>query len=194
MRKKAVFFFAFFAVCAVTGVLLFRKQEKSELYDILSQDNYVLSAQTQTALTLTIPKASLPDDIYTPEGREFGKEEVAAYQTDTTSIYLSKAMLSNESDELLYFTFDFSYQLPSQGRLLTPLLYDKDTDSMYHEVQLRSDALKDRQKSYPNTVSIRGYGPENQITFYISAEACRSAKDVILIDVICSEITYARDS
>ena len=123
-----------------------------------------------------------------------GKEEVAAYQTDTTSIYLSKAMLSNESDELLYFTFDFSYQLPSQGRLLTPLLYDKDTDSMYHEVQLRSDALKDRQKSYPNTVSIRGYGPENQITFYISAEACRSAKDVILIDVICSEITYARDS
>lgn len=176
----------FLAVCFLTN------PKQTTVYDIFEQESYTVLNQEQLALTLSVSKSQLPDTIYTPEGYEFEEGEVVAYQTDTTTIYLRKAMLSNESDEQLYFVFDCSYDLSNYGILVSPWYIDEEKGGTSNRLSLRSKDMKDGTDTYPDTLAMRGHGPGMQFAFYVSKDACKAAGEKIMIDVECNQIFYAK--
>ncbi|MBQ8816800.1 MAG: hypothetical protein IJZ84_05935 [Lachnospiraceae bacterium] len=180
--------------CLVVVVCFLTNPKEPSADDIFHRDGYTILEQKQIPLTLTISKDQLPDDIYTNEGYEFAPEEVVAYRSDTTTIYLASAMLSNESDELLYFSFDCAFDLPNYnyGSLITSLYVNVERNSYSHKINLLSEALTDGRNIYPDALDIRGTGPGSMFVFYVSKDALQSAEGNIMIDIECNQLTYAK--
>ena len=191
--KKPAFWILFAAAAAsmAAAVCFLTNPKGVTIHDIAAQNGYTVMEQRQVELSLSIPKSALPDDIYTAQGHEFEENEVIACQTDTTTIYLHKAMMSNESEDLLYFIFKFSYDLPSYGAVIDTYKH-ADTNTAGYSITLRSKDLRDKDKIYPDSVATRGHGPDRQVAFYVSMDACKAAKEKLIIDVYGNEITYAK--
>ena len=102
-------------------------------------------------------------------------------------------MLSNESDDLLYFIFDFSYDFSNYGSFISPFCFAENSRNVTSPtLYLYSKDLKDINTIYPDALSMRGHGPGTQFTFYVSKEACQSAEKKLQFDIICNEIFYAK--
>ncbi|MBO5069793.1 MAG: hypothetical protein J6C37_05460, partial [Roseburia sp.] len=193
--RKPAFWFILLAVilCVGVGVCFLTNPKRVSVHDVLEQDGYTVIEQDLVEITLCVSKSALPDLIYTSEGYEFEKGEVVAYQTDSTTIYLHKAMLSNESDEQLYFVFDCDFDLSHYGNFLSPVSIDEEHGGVSNSVSLRSKDLRDSTNTYTNALAMRGHGPGAQFAFYVSRDACMSADESILIDIECAQIIYAKE-
>jgi len=178
--------------CVVVAVGFLTNPQRATRQKIFGQDGYVITEQKKVDITLSIPKDVLPDSIYTDEGHEFEKNEVVVYQTDTTTIYLKRIQLSNESENLLYFAFDYSHDFPETGTILTVTKVNENR-TFSSSVGVRSKVLKDSKGSFEKAVSDRGNGPGDQVWFYVSAEACKAATGVMQIDMYCNELSYVED-
>lgn len=181
-----------FAACVIAALCFLTSPKEPTVYDVLTQDGYEVLGQEQVELTLTVPKSVLTDDCYTGEGHTFADGQVVVWQDDATTIYLHDVMLSNESDELLYMTFDCSYRFSTCGSFVTPLLATEDS-SVSPQILLRNKILRDGTTTYPDALSLRGYGPDAKFTFYVSKEACMAAQDTLMIDVICNQVQYTKE-
>ncbi len=181
-------------VCTLAAVCFLTSPERADIYDIYEENGYTVIDQDEVPVTLCVEKAKLPDSIYTAEGHEFGENEVVAYSTETSQIYLYKVMISNESDDLLYFMFDISYSLPKSGSVVSPFKHIDHSDGSQHNLYLQSEDLRDVNTSYPESVSIRAYGPGTQFDFCVSKEACQAANGMLMIDIVCNQIDYTSES
>lgn len=190
--KKPAFFIIVLAViiCMIVAVCFLTNPKGPSIYGVFSSDQYRLLEQKQVTFTLEVDKDKLPESICTKEGHEFKPHEVVAYSTDPTEIYLKKVMVSNESDDLLYFAFDFTYDLEDSGSFLSPFTYMDGLDNTVSTLYPASEELRDYKTTYPEAVRLRGHGPGTQFMFYVSKEACMAAEDAIFIDVVCNQITY----
>ena len=193
--KKPTFWIVILAVivCTIIAICFLTNPKSSTVYDIFKQDGYVIIDQEEMGVTLYIEKAKLPDSIYTADGHEFEHNEVIVYSTETTKIYLHKAMISNERDDLLYFIFDFSYDIPKAGSILSPYKCTVDHYDIQSNLYLRSKDLKDTSTVYPNALNIRGHGPGTQFAFYVSKDVCQTAAEHMMIDIVCNKIIYAKE-
>ena len=180
-------------VCMVMAVCFLTNPPEETIYEIYRQDGYTVIDQRKIDVTLYVEKAKLPDAIYTPEGYDFAENEVVVYSTHTTRIYLDKVMLSNESDDLLYFSFDFSYDLPKAGNIVTQFEHIDEHDGMKTRLYLRSKDMRDTNTTYPDALAIRGYGPGTQFDLYVSKEACMEADGTLKINIVCNELVYTKD-
>lgn len=178
--------------CVVVAVGFLTSPQRATRQKIYGQDGYVITEQKKADITLSIPKDVLPDSIYTDEGHEFEKNEVVVYQTDTTTIYLEKIRLSNESDKQLYFCFDCSYDLPESGTILTNVGRNENGSGSFN-VGLNSRNLTDSVGVFTSAVMMRGNGPGEKFLFYVSTEACKAATGVMQIDMYCNELSYVED-
>ena len=179
-------------VCAVAAVCFLTDPFEPVFTDVLHQNGYVILSQTDRELTLTVPKDSLPKEIYTAEGYEFSEDQVVAFSTDTTTIYLRKVMFSNESPDQLYFAFDISYDIPDKGTILS--VYSSLPNDQYtFRGGLKSKDLRDNTKVYPDAVQTRGHGPGSQLWFYVSTDACNQAEETLYFDIVLNEIEYEVD-
>ncbi len=183
----AVIAWVFLAVCFLTN------PKGTVAHDIYAQKGYTVIHQQPIELTLSVRKTLLPDAIYTAEGYVFEEGEVVAYQTDNTTIYLHKVMLSNESDEQLYFFFDCSYDISNYGSLISPLYVKGMKGIVSNHLSLSSKDLKDGTNVYPEALSVRGQGPGEQMVFYVSKDACKAAEEKIMIDIECNQIFYTKE-
>ena len=192
--KKPAFWVVVLAVttCVVVAVCFLTNPMELTIYDVYGQDGYSVINQEEVDITLYVDKNKLPEAIYTEEGYEFKPGEVLAYSTETSRIYLHKAMLSNESDDLLYLIFDCSYDLSDSGSFVSPYKFTDENDGMQSNLNLQSRDLRDGSTVYSDALDIRGFGPGTQFAFYISKEACLAAKDTLIIDVVCNRIEYAK--
>ena len=192
--KKPTFWIIVVAlvVCVVVAVCFLTDPFEPVLNDILFQNGYYVISENEREVTLSVPKASLSDEIYTSEGYEFDEGEVVAYKTDSSTVYLRKVMQSNESVDQLYFAFDISYDIGDRGTILS--IYSRvPGDQITFYGGLRSKDLRDSNTVYPDTVKTRGHGPDSQFWFYVSADACKSAKEVLQFEVVFNEIEYEAD-
>ena len=178
------------AACVVVAVAFLTSPQKVTRSKIFNQEGYLITEQNRKDITLSIPKDVLPDSIYTDEGHEFGKNEVVAYQTDTTTIYLKRVQLSNESEDLLYFAFDYSHDFPETGTILTVDMVNEN-GTFSNRVGVQSKVLRDSKGSFEKAVSDRGNGPGDQVWFYVSTEACKAATGVMQIDMYCNELSWS---
>ena len=192
--KKPTFWIVVLAIiaCVIVAVCFLTNPQELTIYDVYGQDGYSIIDQEEVNITLYVDKAKLPDAIYTAEGYEFKPDEVLAYSTETSRIYLNKAMLSNESDDLLYLIFDCSYDLSDSGSFVSPYKFTDENDGMQSNLYLQSKDLRDGSTVYSDALDIRGYGPGTQFAFYISKEACLAVKNTLIIDVVCNRIEYAK--
>ena len=179
-------------VCAVVAVCFLTDPFEPVLNDILFQNGYFVISENEREVTLSVPKASLPDEIYTSDGYEFEDGEIVAYQTDTSTVYLRKVMLSNESVDQLYFVFDIAYDIRDRGTILS--IYSRvPNNQITFYGGLRSKDLRDSDTVYPDTVKTRVHGPDSQFGFYVSADACKMANGVLQFEAVFNEIEYEAD-
>lgn len=191
MKKKGMIFFAcVFLICiCIAEICLGGGFYKNNIQDITTEKNHSIQDQKKTKITLSVPISKLSEKIYSSNGQRFAENEIIVYQTDTTSIYLYQAMLSNESDEDLYFLFNCSYHLPDDGTILIPYKVN-DNKTYTDELDLASYDITDDASTYAETVHLRGRGPAEQFAFYVSADVCKKAIGTMNIDVLINQLTY----
>ena len=186
--KKRILIAAF-SFCIILALCLSTNRLKPSISDIYEENGYTITWQDRKEITLQIPKNKLTDDIYTEEGQVFDENEVIVYETNTSKVYLYKAMISNESDDLLYFMFDISYNLPKTGDVLT--IYSIEEDGDYtDELKIIDGALKDDVLIYHNAISLRGTGPNEKFALYVTKEACQQASGTMEMKIQLAEISY----
>lgn len=192
--KKPAFWIVVIALiaCIIAALCFLTSPKEPSVYDVLTQDGYEVLGQEQVELTLTVPKSALTDDCYTSEGHTFADGQVVVWQDDVTTIYLHNVMPSNESDELLYMTFDCFYHFSNYGSFVTPLQATEDS-SVSPQILLRSKILRDGTTTYQDALSLRGYGPDAKFTFYVSKDACMAAQDTLMINIMCNQVQYAKE-
>lgn len=192
--RKPAFWIVVIALiaCAIAALCFLTSPKAPTVYDVLTQDGYEVLGQEQIDLTLTVPKSALTDDCYTGEGHTFADGQVVVWQDDATTIYLHNVMPSNESDELLYMTFDCSYRFSNYGSFVTPMQATEDS-SVSPQILLRNKILRDGTTTYPDALSLRGYGPDAKFIFYVSKEACMAAQDTLMINIMCNQVQYAKE-
>ena len=193
--RKPAFWIIIVSICTCTivAVCFLTNPQESVMHDIYAHKGYTVLYQQPIEITLSVDKTLLPDAVYTKEGYAFEDGEVVAYQTEHTTIYLSEVMLSNESDEQLYFVFDCSYDISNYGSLISPL-YAKDKKGVVSTyMSLINRDLKDGKNTYPEALSVRGQGPGEVMIFYVSKDACKDAEEKIEIQIKCNQIFYARE-
>ena len=193
--RKPTFWIIIVSICTCTivAVCFLTNPQEPVMHDIYAHKGYTVIYQHPIELTLSVDKTLLPDAVYTKEGYAFEEGEVVAYQTDHTTIYLSEVILSNESDEQLYFVFDCAYDISNYGSLISPL-YVKDKKGVVSgHMSLISSDLKDGRNIYPEALSVRGQGPGEIMAFYVSKDACEAAEEKIDIQIKCNQIFYARN-
>ena len=165
----------------ISGIFLNDRLFETNIHDITSEKKYRILNQEKIEITLSVPKSKLSEAIYSSKGQSFAENEIVVYQTDTTSIYLDKIMLSKESHAQLYFIFNCSYYLPDEGTILVP--YKKNDDKSYsYEIDLASKDLTDDTTTYPEAVGLRGQGPSEQFVLYIATDVCKKAIGTMNID------------
>ena len=175
--------------CLVVAACFLTNPKSISVYEIIEEDGYTIVEQEQAEITLSIPKDVLSDSIYTEEGQQFKEKEVIAYQTDETIIFLDEVRVSNESEDLLYFTFGYSLDLPKSGTVIVPFSVIKDGGSaaIYPEDSLISDS-----GTYAEAIHMRREHAGG-FAFYVSADACKEAKGTIKIKGFCTKLTYAQE-
>ena len=175
--------------CLILTICLITNPKGISIYQIIEEDGYTIVKQEQVEVTLSIPKDVLSDSIYTEEGQQFKEKEVIAYQTDETVIFLDEVRVSNESEDLLYFTFGYSLDLPKSGTVIVPFSVIKDGASaaIYPDDSLISDS-----GTYADAIHMRGEHTGG-FAFYVSADACRGATGTMKIKGFGIELTYTRE-
>lgn len=185
--KKRLFAFTLLAALLLTGC----GNAERRLADITAEDGYRITQQQAADITLAVPRNALPDSIWQEDGHSFAPEEVVAYRTDTTTVYLDYVMPANEGDEKLYLAFDCAYDLPESGTILLPYrVEDSSANSTSGDVDTASRDANADGTVYPDAVSLRGQGPEEKFAFYLSADACRQTEGMLEIQISCNELTY----
>ena len=181
--------------CVVAAGCFLTNPRGAKIEDIIYEKGYTISKQVKTNITLSVSKKLLPDTIYTKGGHTFEENEVVAYQTDTSIIYLERIMLANEGDEYLYFIFNLSYNLPDSGSILLPYQRrgTKENPLFSPVIVPNSTKLIDKTRTFEDAVHLRGRGPKRQFVFYVATNACKLAEDTIQIEIICNKLTYVKN-
>lgn len=192
--KMAVYtLIAVILIAAIAVGCTFTGAKGRSVQDITDQNGYTITAQSKHTYTITIPKEKLPDSIYTPEGHIFEENEVVVYETETTTVWLENVQLSNESEEQLYFKFNFSYRdLPESGAILR--MYRENgngTASSFSDLSWLA-VTDDAAGFYPHAVTLRGQGPGESITYYMSTNVVREAVGSIRFESWCYEVEYKK--
>ncbi|MBQ8836238.1 MAG: hypothetical protein IJ002_01860 [Clostridia bacterium] len=147
------------------------------------------SKQSNAHIVLTVPADALPSDIYSEDGHTFEKGEITVYSDDTTVIYLTNVKYANEGSDKLYFNFDCSYNLSDSGTLILPYKVDLAAYNTSFVTLLSGDLIHGGGTA-EKAVTIRGYGPFEQFTFYVDTESCKSAVGEMRIHVLMNEYVY----
>lgn len=177
------------AVCFLTNPI---NTSDKVLNKLINLEDYEVIEQEEKRITLSVPVSELSDKIYTEGGKTFGVKQVMAYQDATTSIYLKEARYSNESEDNLYFCFDFDFDLPKkQGVLLYP--YEITNSGLNGSVRTVDGILKADNGEFADAIADRGQGGNELIWFYVSTDTLKQAQGTISFDVLLNEITYFLD-
>lgn len=191
MKKKIVWIVLLIVVLLGSCIVLLDDNLfKTDIDDVMSEKEHNIQKQEKVEITLNIPKSKLPESIYSPEGQAFSENEIVVYKTDTTTIYLEKVMLSNDSNEHLNFIFNCSYDLPDSGIILTPYRKEED-DALRDYISLVNEELSDDTTTYQD-ISIIGHGPAEIFTISIPVDASKKAAGTMKIDVFINRLAYER--
>lgn len=173
------------ALCVVLPIVFLTNPISATVNNIINEKNYTITSQEKYNITLTVPKSVINESAYTEKGQKFKKNEVTAYKTNTTTIYLEKIMLSNSYENELFLMFNCSYgSIGENNSILLP--YTKINNGIESCVGLNSgDSAKDN-------VSVWLSGPDEQFGYSISKEEIDNSHEDIKIYAFINKLTYSK--
>lgn len=180
------------AVCLLTD----RPEKPMEQDDlkiaIITEDGYTIRNQ-MVDLGLRVPKEVLTEAAYTPEGQSFGECEVVVYDGGRTKIWLKSVRQANESASLLYFGFDMSHDLQEHGGAFFSVnRYEGEGSTVCTSVGgVHNEVLSADNGDFEAAVSLRGVGPDEELTFYVRADAVRQAKGTMVMEAALNQVIYS---
>ena len=185
--KKPAFWViaAALALCVILPVFFLTNPISATAQNIINENNYTIISQERSDITLSVPKSLIKESAYTEKGQKFKKNEVPAYKTNTTTIYLEKIMLSNSNEDELFLMFNCSYEsIDENNSILLP--YTKIKDGIESCVGLNSgDSAKDSE-------SICSSGPEEQFGLSVAKETIENFPEDIKIYAFLNQLTYVK--
>ena len=199
--KRPAFWIAVTAMvlCFALALCFLTDPIPPSVFDITEGHGYTVLANCPQSLELSIPCGRFTEEAFTSEGLHFKEKEIIAYRTDTTTIWLSHIMRSNESEDLLYFSFDISYDFPEVGTILTSQVsvfeswFQLNSNNFTEYYRKSSETLIENQRIFEDAVSLRGKGPGQQFAFYVDAEAARKAEGKLHFSVTMNQLTYTKN-
>ena len=186
-------------LCAALTLCFLTDPIPPSVFDITEGRGYTVLTNCPQSLELTIPCGRFTEEAFTQEGLHFKEREIIAYQSDTTTIWLSNIMRSNESEALLYFTFDISYDFPTVGTILASQVsvyeshFRLNTSTLTEHYRKSSETLTESLHTFEDAVSLRGEGPGQQFVFYVNADVARRAEGDLRFCVTMNQLTYAKN-
>lgn len=173
------------ALCAILPIVFLTNPISATVNNIINEKNYTITSQEKYNITLTVPKSVINESAYTEKGQKFKKNEVTAYKTNTTTIYLEKIMLSNSYENELFLMFNCSYgSIGENNSILLP--YTKINNGIESCVGLNSgDSAKDN-------MSVWLSGPDEQFGFSIFKEEIDNSHEDIKIYAFINKLTYSK--
>ena len=185
--KKPAFWIiaAALALCVILPVVFLTNPISATVKNIINENNYTIISQERSDITLSVPKSLIKESAYTEKGQKFKKNEVPAYKTNTTTIYLEKIMLSNSNENELFLMFNCSYgSIDENNSILLP--YTKIKDGIESCVGLNSgDLAKD-------SASISSSGPDEQFGLSVAKETIENSPEDIKIYAFLNKLTYVK--
>ncbi len=182
--------------CITAGVCFLTDPAGIDVETITAQKGYAITDQRDVELTLTIPKAALPDSIYQIGGHKFEPDEVVVYHDGTTIIYLEMVQPNGNGDEWLRFLFKYSYNLPKEGHIRLPYTVTSGGDHKYalgiYGTNLLSENIIADGVPYKNAVSEWGFETNERQGVYISTEVCQNTQDTLEIKIAANELSYKK--
>ncbi|MGN0493033.1 MAG: M56 family metallopeptidase [Acutalibacteraceae bacterium] len=185
--KKPAFWIiaAALALCVILPVAFLTNPISATLDNIINEKNYIIASQEKYNVILTVPKSVINESAYTEKGQKFKKNEAPVFETNTTTVYLKKIMLSNSSNNELFLIFDCSYgSIDKNNSVLIP--YTKIKNGTNSCVGLNSgDIAKEN-------VSVWSSGPDEQFGFSVAKETLKNSPEDIKIYAFLNKLTYAK--
>lgn len=173
------------ALCVILPIVFLTNPISATAKNIINENNYTIISQERSDITLSVPKSLIKESAYTEKGQKFKKNEVPAYKTNTTTIYLEKIMLSNSNENELFLMFNCSYgSIDENNSILLP--YTKIKDGIESCVGLNSgDSAKD-------SASICSSGPDEQFGLSVAKETIENFPEDIKIYAFLNKLTYVK--
>lgn len=185
--KKPAFWIiaAALALCVILPAVFLTNPISATVKNIINENNYTIISQERNNITLSVPKSLIKESAYTEKGQKFKKNEVPAYKTNTTTIYLEKIMLSNSNEDELFLMFNCSYgSIDKNNSVLIP--YTKIKNGIKSCVGLNSgDSAKD-------SASIWSSGPDEQFGLSVAKETIENSPEDIKIYAFLNKLTYVK--
>lgn len=185
--KKPAFWIvaAALALCVILPIVFLTNPISATVKNIINENNYTIISQERSDITLSVPKSLIKESAYTEKGQKFKKNEVPAYKTNTTTIYIEKIMLSNSNENELFLMFNCSYgSIDENNSILLP--YTKIKDGIESCVGLNSgDSAKD-------SASIWSSGPDEQFGLSVDKETIENSPEDIKIYAFLNKLTYVK--
>lgn len=161
---------------------------KSSVNNVFNEKGYTIVTQSEKNITISIPKSAITENAYTEKGITFAENQVVVYKTDTTSFWIEKIHLSNDSDKL-EFIFNSSYNLSDESVILLSCWKDVYGDVNYVKVA-------DNDPNYDDNIinSSENMQYSQQFKIFVKTDLCKQIDNELNIDLVCTETRYKKSS
>lgn len=190
---KAEIVFGVMSVICLAVLLNLRWQQSPTISQLVERGQARILEQKPVELELTIDLSDLPEDL---ELDNHDKDwAIPVYETGTTTICLKSISTSNESEDQLYVAFELRYHdLPDEGEVvgideIGPWSDEWASGAGYIGV---SETVRDAERAYEDAASIRGYGPGEQVWYYLDADVLGQARENITFRAIFTQMEYEK--
>lgn len=143
---------------------------------IEQQKGFRITDQMPQRHTFTIYKDQLPEDVLNGQVHEFEENQIIAWQTPGTSVWVKRARMRGDG---LALTFDFSYELGESGTVVLPYAVLSPDHNLY--VQALDGSVKDAASTYPDACHV--FSPGRPFELHMDMEVYQNAAEYVSFDL-----------
>ncbi len=194
--RKPAFWVIIISLILCLGLCLgFLTTPATNVAEIIDENGYRITEQSKKEISLNIPVAEIDEDVYSEKGKNFGKNEIVVYETNTSNIYLENAIHRNGKICLI---FKFSYNdIPKSGSVLTGYWknsqgYPYTTGLTDSRVMVDDVVFDDPEAAYMYLNGPNDSFGSSSFGISVSKKAFDEAKEYVTISAFCSEITFIK--
>lgn len=147
--------------------------------DIVNQKGIYITRIEERTLDISFNKVDIPAN--NSEIKKFKKDEVLAFQTESSHVYLESIQYNETEPEYLIFSFNMSYVLENTGYVTVPYkphLNDNKTDYTY-SAKLKFDFIDDGIELYEDAIYMHGNGSDEKFAVNIRKDVYEKANNII---------------
>lgn len=172
--KKAKLF-----VCFILGFTLTACTKSYSIDDVVGEKGMTITKNIGRTIDIAFNKVDIPNDFNST--MTLKKEEVLAYRTDTSYVYVES--ITSENDYYI-FHFNIAYQLDHGSYATVPYHVDLDTKNIEYTAKLKFTFLDDGYDLYDNALYMQGNGNDEKFSVAIKKDVYQKAQGIISFTMV----------